>query len=77
MQSTFPAEPVPSTERVRAVAVPMEWLVYVVLIVGMVALRFAELDTAPMSDVEASQALIAWDAVYGRDAAVARPLISR
>ncbi|XWX05327.1 glycosyltransferase family 39 protein [Aggregatilineales bacterium SYSU G02658] len=73
MQSTFPAEPVPSTERVRAVAVPMEWLVYVVLIVGMVALRFAELDTAPMSDVEASQALIAWDAVYGRDAAVARP----
>lgn len=59
-------------ERARALAVPIEWIVYVVLIVGMVVLRFAELDTAPMSDVEASQAVLAWDAVYGRDAAVFR-----
>jgi hypothetical protein len=58
---------------VRAFAVPFEWIVYVVLIVGWVALRFAELDTAPMSDLEAAQAVTTWDAVYGRDAALARP----
>jgi hypothetical protein len=72
MQSTFPVEPTVSAERTRAVAVPIEWIVYVVLIVGMVVLRFAELDTAPMSDAEASQAVLAWDAVYGRDAAGSR-----
>jgi hypothetical protein len=46
------------------VKIPVEGIAYLALVLFMLALRFADLDTVPMSEGEASQALTAWMLVY-------------
>lgn len=46
------------------VRVSFEVVAYVALVMFMLALRLADLDTVPMSEGEASQALTAWTLVY-------------
>ena len=79
MQTTFPVDAEPLETSIPSVYIPMEWIAYGLLIFALIVLRVANLDTAPMSDLEADQAMSAWDAVYERDAQVnaisAQPLV--
>lgn len=52
------------TSRGRQVSLSFEVIAYAVLIALAVVLRLAELDTVPLSDREARQALAAWRIVY-------------
>lgn len=55
----------PSAEtRSAPLAVPVEWIVYAVLIALSLWLRVAELDTVPLSGTEATQNLAAWRALH-------------
>lgn len=69
MQSTYP-ETVVADLPETGIRVRVEWVVYALLLVALIVMRFANLDTAPMSDMEATQAMTAWDAVYPRAASM-------
>lgn len=63
------------TAQPRSIVISVEMIIYLLLIGLAAALRFAELNTIPLSERESMEALAAWRAVYP-GAAGADPLIA-
>ncbi|MBZ0298155.1 MAG: hypothetical protein K8J31_00330, partial [Anaerolineae bacterium] len=54
----------PAPTRPGALALSYEWIAYGMLIALALALRIAELDSIPLTNREAAQALAAWRALH-------------
>jgi hypothetical protein len=73
MQAVNYEQPITTRNPVTALNIPMEFIAYTVLILFALVLRVADLDIVPMSDVEAIQALPAYQVLNPQTPAQPQP----